>query len=67
MSQPLGSLVEALGGELIGDPATRIDRLASLATAQAGGLAFVAQARYAQQIQATAASAPAVRARARSK
>jgi UDP-3-O-[3-hydroxymyristoyl] glucosamine N-acyltransferase len=57
VSTSLGSLVEALGGELLGDPATPIDRLAPLATAQPGALAFVAQARYAKQIATTAASA----------
>lgn len=57
MSKSLGSLVEALGGELLGDPATPIYQLAPLSNAQAGGLAFVAQARYAQQIQTTGASA----------
>jgi UDP-3-O-[3-hydroxymyristoyl] glucosamine N-acyltransferase len=50
-------MVQALGGELIGDPELSIDRLAPLATAQAGELAFVAQARYANQIASTQASA----------
>jgi UDP-3-O-[3-hydroxymyristoyl] glucosamine N-acyltransferase len=57
MSKSLGFMVEALGGELIGDPGLSIDRLAPLATAQAGELAFVAQARYANQIASTQASA----------
>ncbi len=57
MTQSLGSMVRALGGELVGDPALSIDRLAPLATAQAGELAFVAQARYANQIASTQASA----------
>ena len=57
MSQSLGSLIEALGGELLGDATTTIHRLAPLATAQTGELAFVAQARYAQQIATTSASA----------
>ena len=57
MSKSLGSLIEALGGELLGDPATLIDRLSPLSSAQTGALAFVAQARYAQQIQSTGASA----------
>ena len=57
MSKSLGSLVEALGGELFGDPALSIHRLAPLATAQNGELAFVAQARYASQIASTQASA----------
>lgn len=57
MSKSLGSIVEALGGELIGDPALAIDRLAPLASAVAGELAFVAQPRYANQISSTQASA----------
>lgn len=57
MSKALGSMVEALGGELFGDPTLSIHRLAPLATAQAGELAFVAQARYASQIASTQASA----------
>ena len=57
MSKSLGSLVEALGGDLLGDPATPIVRLAPLSTAQTGALAFVAQARYIHQIQTTGASA----------
>jgi UDP-3-O-[3-hydroxymyristoyl] glucosamine N-acyltransferase len=50
-------MVRALGGELVGAPELSIARLAPLATAQAGELAFVAQARYANQIASTRASA----------
>jgi UDP-3-O-[3-hydroxymyristoyl] glucosamine N-acyltransferase len=50
-------MVRLLGGELVGNPELSIDRLAPLATAQAGELAFVAQARYANQIANTQASA----------
>ena len=50
-------MVRALGGELIGDPGLSINRLAPLASAQAGELAFVAQARYANQMASTQASA----------
>jgi len=57
MSKSLGFMVEALGGELIGDPELSIDRLASLVSAQPGEIAFVAQARYANQIASTQASA----------
>lgn len=57
MSKTLGSMVRALGGELIGAPGLSIHRLAPLASAQAGELAFVAQARYAKQIASTQASA----------
>ena len=57
MSTTLGSVVEALGGTLLGDEATLISRLASLATAQPTEIAFVAQARYAHQIASTRAGA----------
>ena len=57
MSRSLGSIVQALGGTLIGSADTAVRRLAPLATAQADELAFVAQARYANQIQTTQAGA----------
>jgi UDP-3-O-[3-hydroxymyristoyl] glucosamine N-acyltransferase len=57
MASPLGSLVDALGGHLLGDPQTLINRLAPLASAQPGELAFIAQARYASQLQTTQAGA----------
>ena len=57
MSRPLGAIVEALGGRLHGDPQLQIQRLAPLASASAAELSFVAQARYASQIQTTAAGA----------
>ncbi|MCW5652796.1 UDP-3-O-(3-hydroxymyristoyl)glucosamine N-acyltransferase [Hydrogenophaga sp.] len=57
MSKSLGSIVEALGGSLQGDPALRIERLAPLASAEADALAFVAHVRYANQIGSTAAGA----------
>jgi UDP-3-O-[3-hydroxymyristoyl] glucosamine N-acyltransferase len=57
MSRPLGAIVDALGGELLGDSRLDIQRLAPLATASASELSFVAQARYASQIQTTAAGA----------
>jgi UDP-3-O-[3-hydroxymyristoyl] glucosamine N-acyltransferase len=50
-------MVEALGGTLHGQPDTQITRLAPLATATEGEIAFVAQARYASQIQTTQAGA----------
>ena len=68
MSSTLGSIVEALGGSLIGDPAIRIARLAPLSTAKADELAFLSQARYASQLQGTQAAAvivtPALQAQA---
>jgi len=68
VSTTLGSIVEALGGDLIGDPAILIQRLAPLATAGSTDLAFLAQARYAAQLQSTQAAAvivmPALQAQA---
>ena len=55
MSRPLGAIVEALGGQLLGDAQLFIERLAPLASAGGNELSFVAQARYASQIQTTAA------------
>jgi UDP-3-O-[3-hydroxymyristoyl] glucosamine N-acyltransferase len=57
MSRPLGAIVEALGGQLQGDTKLEIQRLAPLASAGPGELSFVAQARYASQIESTAAGA----------
>ena len=53
MSSTLGSIVEALGGQLVGDPALTIERLAPLATAGSRDLAFLSQARYATQLATT--------------
>lgn len=68
MSATLGSIVEALGGTLVGEPAIRIDRLAPLASAGPSELAFLSQARYAAQLQGTQAAAvivtPALQAQA---
>lgn len=57
MSRLLGEIVDALGGQLLGDAGLQIERLAPLATARACELSFVAQARYANQIDTTAAGA----------
>jgi UDP-3-O-[3-hydroxymyristoyl] glucosamine N-acyltransferase len=57
VSRSLGSIVQALGGTLVGSADTPVRRLAPLATAQSDELAFVAQARYASQIQTTQAGA----------
>jgi UDP-3-O-[3-hydroxymyristoyl] glucosamine N-acyltransferase len=56
VSRPLGEIVDALGGTRHGPTDLLIQRLAPLASAVSGELAFVAQARYASQIDATAAS-----------
>jgi UDP-3-O-[3-hydroxymyristoyl] glucosamine N-acyltransferase len=55
VSRPLGDIVKALGGTRHGPPNLLIHRLAPLATAGPGDLAFVAQARYANQIDTTGA------------
>jgi UDP-3-O-[3-hydroxymyristoyl] glucosamine N-acyltransferase len=52
----LAEIVAALGGELVGDAAILVGRLAPLATADARSLSFLAQARYAVQLQTTAAA-----------
>ncbi|AOW13225.1 UDP-3-O-(3-hydroxymyristoyl)glucosamine N-acyltransferase [Hydrogenophaga crassostreae] len=57
MPKTLGSVVEALGGELFGDALFPIMRLAPIASARGNDLAFVAQARYAHQIESTQAGA----------
>jgi len=64
----LAEVVAALGGTLVGDPAMPIERLAPLDTADARSLSFLANPRYAQQLDTTAAAcvivAPALCARA---
>lgn len=55
MSRPLGAIVDALGGTLHGSRDSVVDRLAPLATAGPTELAFIAQARYANQLQTTQA------------
>jgi UDP-3-O-[3-hydroxymyristoyl] glucosamine N-acyltransferase len=64
----LGAIVEALGGELQGDPALSIERLAPLATAQADALSFLSHSKYQKQLAASKAGcvivSPAMRAAA---
>lgn len=57
MATTLGAIVEALGGQLFGDPTRPIDRPAPLGSASARDIAFVAQVRYAAQIASTQAGA----------
>jgi UDP-3-O-[3-hydroxymyristoyl] glucosamine N-acyltransferase len=52
----LGSIVEALGGELHGDANLLIDGLAPLESAQPGQLSFISHARYQSQLAASTAS-----------
>jgi UDP-3-O-[3-hydroxymyristoyl] glucosamine N-acyltransferase len=51
----LGAIVEALGGELQGDPALSIERLAPLATAQANALSFLSHPKYRKELAASQA------------
>ncbi|MDD2728360.1 UDP-3-O-(3-hydroxymyristoyl)glucosamine N-acyltransferase [Malikia sp.] len=57
MSATLAEIRAALGGVLHGAPELRVLRLASLESADADALSFVAQARYASQIASTHAGA----------
>jgi len=61
----LGSIVEALGGELCGDPERAIDGLASLEAATPSQLSFLSNPKYQQQLAASRAAcvivAPAMR------
>jgi UDP-3-O-[3-hydroxymyristoyl] glucosamine N-acyltransferase len=52
----LGSIVEALGGELIGNPDTRIEALATLESATAHSLSFLSNPKYQQQLAASRAA-----------
>lgn len=56
MSLRLATIVEALGGELHGDPATLIERLAPLESADASALSFLSNSRYRQQLAASRAA-----------
>lgn len=56
MALSLGSIVDALGGTLHGDPQTQIRSLAPLATAASGELSFATNLRYLQQLRDSQAS-----------
>jgi UDP-3-O-[3-hydroxymyristoyl] glucosamine N-acyltransferase len=56
-SLALSEIVARLGGEVAGDGGTRVERVATLENAAAGAISFLANARYANQLQATRASA----------
>jgi UDP-3-O-[3-hydroxymyristoyl] glucosamine N-acyltransferase len=55
VSLQLGEIVAALGGELHGDAALRIEGIAPLESAQATQLAFLSNPRYRQQLDASRA------------
>ncbi len=57
MSVSLGDLAVRFGCELRGDPAILIERVGTLANAQAGAVAFLANRRYGAQLAETRASA----------
>ena len=57
MSRPLGAIVEALGGQLLGEAQLLVARLAPISTAGPSELSFVAQAKYANQVHTTRAGA----------
>ncbi len=52
----LAELIAALGGDLLGAPGTPIRRIASLETADAASIAFLANVRYQSQLQTTQAA-----------
>lgn len=51
----IGEIAALLGGELIGDAALEVERIAALETADAKAIGFVAHARHAAQLQRSAA------------
>ncbi len=53
----LSDIAARLGGDVLGDPETRINQVATLASAGAGQIAFLANLKYRSQLQSTAASA----------
>ncbi len=56
----LGELAVRFGLELVGDPACRVERVATLAQAGPGALSFLANPKYRSQLAATRASAVVV-------
>ncbi|MBC7604872.1 MAG: UDP-3-O-(3-hydroxymyristoyl)glucosamine N-acyltransferase [Ramlibacter sp.] len=56
MQLPLQAIVEALGGELLGDSQRAIDGLASLEAATASQLSFLSNPRYQQQLASSKAA-----------
>ena len=51
MAHSIGFIVKALGGELIGPPEQRVQRLAPLQSAGPADLSFLSHARYREQLQ----------------
>src|SRR5262245_2554185 len=57
MELTLAEIVERLGGEVRGDAATEVSRIATLENAQQGMIAFLANPKYQKQLAQTQASA----------
>ena len=57
VSYSLQELVERFGGEIVGDPAVRVSRVATLDNAAADAVAFLANPRYRKQLGSTKAGA----------
>lgn len=57
LSFTLADIAARLGGDVLGDPKTRISQVATLASASIGQIAFLANKRYRSQLQTTGASA----------
>ncbi len=53
----LAEIAARLGGDVLGDPETRISRVATLASAGSGAIAFLANPKYRSQLASTAAEA----------
>ena len=56
MPHRLGSIAQALGGELCGDPGRLIDEIAPLETAGPAAISFLSSARYQQQLAVSKAA-----------
>jgi len=57
LSLTLAEIAARLGGDVLGDGQTRVSRVATLASAGAGDIAFLANPKYRSQLQTTQASA----------
>jgi len=53
----LAEITSRLGGRVAGDPATAVDRVATLESAGSGAIAFLANPKYRSQLSATSAAA----------
>jgi UDP-3-O-[3-hydroxymyristoyl] glucosamine N-acyltransferase len=61
----LGEIVERFGGEVLGDREVRVERVATLESAGADAISFLANERYAHQLKSTRAAAVIVGPQAR--